>query len=309
MSQKEPRKDLRGKVVVVTGASSGFGKGAARAYAAAGASVVVAARREHLIQELAREIGGAGGRALAVTTDVSRREDVERLGRQAVDHFGRIDVWINDAGVGAIGRFEEVPVSDHVQVIETDLLGTLYGSYVAMQQFRRQKAGTLINISSVVGKVPSPYYASYSAAKCGIVGLSAALRQELRLNKVRDIHVCTVLPTTFDTPFFDHVSNYTGHEVKLIPPVYEPERVIEVLVRLATEPEDEVMVGAAAKVTGVAHHLAPDATERLWATQVHRLQMEQAAPADASKGAVHEPVPAGTEVTAGRVFKNKRAAA
>jgi short-subunit dehydrogenase len=303
------QRDLREKVIVVTGASSGFGKGAARAFSAAGAHVVLAARREHLIQELAREIHSTGGAAHAVTTDVSRREDVERLGREAVERFGRIDVWINDAGVGALGRFEEVPLSDHVQVIETDLLGALYGSYVAMQQFRRQKAGTLVNVSSVLGKVPSPYYSSYCAAKAGIIGLSASLRLELRQNKVRDIHVCTVLPTTFDTPFFDHVSNYTGHEVKLIPPVYEPQRVIDVLLRLATEPEDEVMVGGAAKVTGVAHQLAPEATERLWAAQVHRLQIQQAAPAGASKGAVHEPMATGTEVTAGRVFKHKDEAA
>lgn len=302
-------KDLREKVIVVTGASSGFGKGAARAFAAAGASVVAAARREQLIQELAREIFAAGGRALAVTTDVSRREDVERLGEQAVSHFGRIDVWINDAGVGALGRFEEVPLSDHVQVIETDLLGTLYGSYVAMQQFRRQKSGTLINIASLNGKIAAPYYASYSAAKHGIVGLSSALRQELRQNKIRDIHVCTVLPTTFDTPFFDHVSNYTGHEVKLIPPVYEPQQVVDVLLRLAIEPEDEIMVGTAAKVGGVAHQLAPEATERLWGAQVHKIQMEKAAHADASKGAVHEPVPVGTEVSGGRVNKQKRHAA
>lgn len=303
------RRDLRGKVVVITGASSGFGKGAARAFSEAGASLVLAARREALIEDLAREIGSSGGRALAVTTDVSRREDVERLGQRAVEHFGRVDVWINNAGVGALGRFEDVPLSDHVQVIETDLVGTLYGSYVALQQFRRQGSGTLINVSSVVGKVAAPYYASYCAAKFGVAGLSAAIRQELRQNKVRDVHVCTVMPTTFDTPFFDHVSNYTGHEVKMIPPVYEPHRVVEVMVRLATEPEDEVMVGTAAKVSGVAHQIAPEATERLWGAQVHRVQMEQAPPAEASKGAVHEPVPIGTEVSGSHTPPGKREAA
>jgi NAD(P)-dependent dehydrogenase (short-subunit alcohol dehydrogenase family) len=292
---------LKGKVIVITGASSGFGKGVARKFSSEGACVVLAARRGPLLDALTREIEEAGGDALPVLSDVSRRSDVERLAEQAISRFGRIDVWFNNAGVGALGRFEDVPLSDHVQVIETDLLGTMYGSYVAMQRFRRQGHGTLINMASVLGKVPAPYYASYTAAKYGIVGLSAALRLELRQNRVPDIHVCTVMPTTFDTPFFDHIANYTGHEVKLIPPVYKPERVIDTVVRLAVHPEDEVMIGTAAKVSGIAHQIAPDTTEKLWAAQVHRTQIEQAGPADFSKGAVHEPVSAGTEVSGGRL--------
>ena len=166
--------DLKGKVVVVTGASSGFGKGAAREFAAAGASVVLAARRDQLLEELARGCEAAGGRALAVHTDVSKQADVEHLAQAALSQFGRIDVWVNNAGGGALGRFEEVPLADHVQVIETDLLGTLYGSYAAMRQFKAQGGGTLINVASVIGKVPAPYFASYAAAKHGVVGLNGA---------------------------------------------------------------------------------------------------------------------------------------
>lgn len=289
------------RVIVITGASSGFGKGTARRLAEEGASLVLAARRGALLDDLARECEARGGRTLAVTTDVSRREDIERLGREAVALFGRIDVWINDAGVGALGRFEEIPLADHVQVIETNLLGTMYGSYVALQQFRRQKQGTLINMASVTGKIPAPYYASYTASKYAIVGLSAAIRQELRLNRVDGVHVCTVMPTTFDTPFFDHVANYTGHEVKPIPPVYDPERVIDVLVRLVHEPEDEVMVGTAAKLSELAHQLAPIAMEKMWSKQVHRTQIENAPPAQPVQGALHEPVQHGTEVSGGRL--------
>ena len=289
------------RVIVITGASSGFGKGTARRLAQSGAKLVLAARRGPLLEELARECEAAGSPTLAVTTDVSRREDMERLGAEAVSRFGRIDVWINDAGVAALGRFEEIPLADHVQVIETNLLGTMYGSYVALQQFRRQKAGTLINMASVLGKIPAPYYASYAASKYAIVGLSAALRQELRQNRVDDVHVCTVMPTTFDTPFFDHVANYTGHEVKPIPPVYDPERVIDVLVRLVSEPEDEVMVGAAGKISDVAHHIAPETMEKIWGKQVHKAQIEKAAPAQAAAGSLHEPASIGTEVSGGRL--------
>ena len=119
-----------------------------------------------------------------MTTDVSDRAAVEELARRAIGRFGHFDVWINNAGVAAIGRFDEVPLEDHDKVIRTDLLGTIYGSHVALRHFREQGAGTLINVASVIGKIPAPLYASYTAAKFGVVGLSDALRQELKEDKV-----------------------------------------------------------------------------------------------------------------------------
>jgi len=289
-------RDLAKKVIVITGASSGFGKGTARELARRGASLVLAARRDLLLEELAQECEAAGGDAHIVPADVSRQNDVAELAQAAISEFGHIDVWVNNAGVGALGRFEDIPLSDHVKVIETDLLGTLYGSYFAMRQFRAQGSGTLINIASVIGKVPAPYYSSYAAAKHGVVGLSAVLRQELEQNKMDGIHVCTVLPTSFDTPFFDHSANYTGHQTVPIPPVYEPEKVVEVIVRLVTDPEDEVTVGTAATVMTFAHQIAPGVTEAVMGKQSHKAHIEKAPPAPATGGSVHEPSPKGTEV-------------
>src|SRR5262249_1121152 len=126
--ERRPHMRMQGKVVVITGASSGFGKGAALKFAEEGATTVLAARRGELLDGLARQWQTHGARALAVPTDVSRREDVERLAETAVKRCGRIDVWVNDAGVGALGPFDRVPLEVHEQVIGTDLLGTLYGS-------------------------------------------------------------------------------------------------------------------------------------------------------------------------------------
>ncbi len=292
--------DLNGKVVVITGASSGFGKGAALKFAQAGASVVLAARREELLDELAGECESAGGRALAVSTDVSEESEVEQLAQAAVSNFGRIDVWVNNAGAGALGRFEEVPLEEHMQVIGTDLLGTIYGSYFAMRQFREQGSGTLINVSSVIGKVPAPYFASYAAAKHGVVGLSGALRQELAEDKVDDrIHVCTVMPTSMDTPFFAHAAHYTGHEAAPIPPVYDAEKVVDVIVRLATEPEDEVTVGPAGKFMTFAHQMAPGLVESMMARQTRKALMDDAKSAPDSGGAVRKPAASGTAVGGG----------
>lgn len=295
--------DLKGKVVVITGASSGFGKGAALKFAEVGASIVLAARREQLLEELERDCEKLGGRAKAVPTDVSKEADVEQLAKTALAEFGRIDVWVNNAGSGALGRFEEVPLSDHVQVIETDLIGTIYGSYFALRQFQQQGSGVLINMSSVIGKVPAPYFASYAAAKHGIVGLSASLRQELRENKIENIHVCTVMPTSMDTPFFEHAANYTGHQSVPIPPVYEAEETIEVIVRLATRPEDEVSTGRSGKIATAAHNLAPGITEKLMGHQTHKALMEDAPPAPKTAGSVAEPMPSGTGVSGGILEK------
>jgi len=299
--------DLNGKVIVITGASSGFGKGAALAFAEAGAAVILAARRGEMLDELANECVAKGGQALAVPTDVSEKEDVQQLAHAAVAAFERIDVWINNAGQGALGRFEEVPLDDHVQVIKTDLLGTLYGSYFALQQFHQQQSGILINISSVLGKIPSPYYASYAAAKYGVTGLSAALRQEIAENHEDSIHVCTVYPMSHDTPFFDHAANYSGHEVKPIPPLYDPQEVVDTLVRLATKPQDEVIVGNLGKVMVPMHGVTPGLVEGMMAKETQTVLIDHAAPAEDTEGNVHRPTAEGVEVSGGRL-KNKRIA-
>lgn len=284
------------KVIVITGASSGFGRGAAVKLAGDGAAVVLAARRADLLDEVAQECEAQGGQALAVPTDVGHQADMEALAAAALQRFGRIDVWINDAGVGALGRFEQIPIADHVRVIQTDLLGTIYGSYLALRQFQQQRHGILINIASALGKIPAPYYASYTAAKYGIVGLDAALRQELLVNRVRDIHICTVMPMAMDTPFFEHAANYTGHEAAPVPPMYNADEVVDVITGLVTAPQDEVIVGTGGRLAVLAHAIAPILTEKLMAQQTHRAQMKRAPLAGTTRGAVARPSAGGREV-------------
>ncbi len=298
----EKSAELSGKVVVITGASSGIGKGTALDFAKAGASVVLAARRGELLEKLVLECEAAGGRALAVPTDVSDKEEVEKLAAAAVTQFGRIDVWVNNAGSGALGRFDQVPLQDHIHVVETDLLGTLYGTYFALQQFHRQGAGTLINVASVIGKVPAPYFASYAAAKHGVVGLTGAVRQELVEAKASEIHVCTVLPASMDTPFFEHTANYTGHKPVPIPPVYSPQEVADAILALAVKPQDEVSVGTAAVAAVFGHHVARLLTEAAMGKETH-LAIEKAEPAPDTEGGLYSPVPEGTGIGGGWLKK------
>jgi short-subunit dehydrogenase len=294
------------KTVVITGASSGFGKGLALQFAGAGCALVLAARRGDALEEVALQCQTLGASVASVIADVSRREDMAAIAREALTRFERIDVWINNAGVGALGRFGDIPLDDHVQVIATNLLGTVYGSYEAWQQFRKQKSGTLINIASALGKIPAPYYSSYTASKHGVVGLCDSLRQELAESDMPDVHVCTVLPMAMDTFFFDHAANYTGREAVPVPPLYDPQQVIDTVARLVNEPQDEVIVGAAGKVMNVLHHVLPGPVEKLMQKEVQIVQMEAPAPAPATSGSVHQPIPEGSEVRAGRLKRRRK---
>jgi short-subunit dehydrogenase len=287
------------QVVVITGASSGFGRGAALEFAREGAKLVLAARREDLLNELAAECKAAGGDAIVCPTDVSKREDVERLATKAIEAFGRIDVWVNNAGIGAIGPFERIPLEVHEHVIATDLLGTVYGSYCAYRQFLAQGSGVLINIASELGFASVPYYSSYTAAKHGVTGLSDSLRQEVKQNDRDGIHICTIMPTAHDTPFFEHAANYSGHEIKPPKPVHDPQHVVDRIVRVAKNPTDKEIVGADGVIKLIAANVMPPVSEMMGAKQMHRTITKEPPAAD-TPGAVLGPVSAGTEVDAER---------
>jgi short-subunit dehydrogenase len=290
--------ELQGKVVVITGASSGFGKGAALEFAREGARLVLGARRADLVEEVAGECRARGAEAIALESDVSQREDVERLAGATLSSFGRIDVWVNNAGVGAIGAFERIPLEVHEQVIRTNVCGVLYGSYLAYRQFLRQESGVLINIASELGFASAPYYSSYTASKHAVVGLSDSLRQEVKQNGLDGIHICTIMPTAHDTPFFEHAGNYSDHEIIPPKPLHDPQHVVETIVRVAAKPRDKKIVGADGVVKLFAANVLPAVSEKMGASQMHRT-IEKAPPAGDTPGAVLEPVAEGTEVKRG----------
>ncbi|MBS1989705.1 MAG: SDR family NAD(P)-dependent oxidoreductase [Cyanobacteria bacterium SZAS LIN-3] len=189
-----------------------------------------------------------------------------------------------------VGFFTDVPLEDHIQVIETDLMGTIYGSYAAIKIFLRQEAGTLINIASMIGKIPAPYYASYAAAKHGVVGLSAALRQELSAQRIKTIHVATVMPMAMNTPFFSHAANYTGHQAVPIPPMDDAGKVIDAIVDLVVHPRnEEVPVGSGSGANLLMHNTAPSMSENVMAELTHQVQMKDAPVAAQTNGTLRAP--------------------
>jgi len=265
---------LHNSIVVITGASSGIGRATALAFAREGATVVVAARNGAALDDLVREIETAGGRAMAVPTDVTDEHAVQQLAETAVDTFDRIDVWVNAAAVMLFGFFTETPLDDYRRVIETNFFGYVHGAMASLPIFQRQKQGTLINVASVVTRMPQPFTSAYVASKHAVRALGMSLREELLLQHFDDVHVVTILPATIDTPLFQHAANYSGRRIKALPPVYPAELVASAIVRAATHPKREVYVGNAGRLMNIQMKLFPSLTERMAATYVDKLDFD-----------------------------------
>ena len=177
--------NIEGRIVVITGASSGLGEATARMLSAHGATVVLGARRVDRIEALAAELTAAGGRALALQTDVTRAADVQRLVDAAVEKFGRIDVIVNNAGLMPSSPLERLKIDDWDRMIDVNIKGVLYGIAAALPHMQRQKGGHVVNVSSVAGHKVRAGTAVYSATKHAVRALSEGLRQEVKPYNIR----------------------------------------------------------------------------------------------------------------------------
>jgi short-subunit dehydrogenase len=287
---------VRGSTVVITGASSGIGRAAAYAFAARGASVVLAARRADVLDDVVREIRDGGGAAIAIPTDVTDTDAVFALAEGAARAFGGIDVWINNAGAGVFGPLLDAPLDLHRQTIEINLMGAIHGAYAVLPHFLRQGHGTLINTVSMGGWAPTPFAAAYTASKFGLRGFSASLRQELARHK--HIHVCGVFPAIVDTPGLEHGANVTGKTLNPGHVYYAPEDVAETYLRLVRHPRHETAVGWPARLAQAGYALAPSLTERVMGAGF-RFALDRADPGPRTDGALREPIPQGTSADGG----------
>lgn len=256
-------KKLSEQVFVITGASSGIGLVTAREAARRGAKLVVAARSEDALRRLVGEISAEGGEAAYVVADVGRQDDVRRIAEIALERFGRIDTWVNNAGVSIYGRIMDTPFEDMRRLYETNFWGVVYGSVVAAGHLR-QRGGALINVGSVLSDRAIPVQGVYSSSKHAVKGFTDALRMELE-EEGAPVSVTLIKPSTIDTPYTKHAKNLLedDKEPSLPPPVYAPEAVAEAILHCAETPERDVYVGAGGKALSVIEKYAPRLSDKV----------------------------------------------
>lgn len=196
---------IEGKVIAITGASSGIGRATAKLLAERGAFVVLGARREEALAAIVHEITAAGGKAVHKTTDVRHRSDLEALVALAIAQGGRLDVIVNNAGIGPISRFDALRVEDWDAMIDVNLRGTLYGIAAALPVFQRQQSGHVINIVSTAGIKILPTMGVYAATKNAVRTISEALRQEAGPH----LRVTEVSPGMISTDFASSITDPT----------------------------------------------------------------------------------------------------
>jgi NAD(P)-dependent dehydrogenase (short-subunit alcohol dehydrogenase family) len=253
-------KPLDEQVIVITGASSGIGLATAQRAARKGATVVLNSRDEQDILKAAEEIRSDGGRAVHVTGDVAELDAMRELGEAAVREFGRIDTWVNNAGVSIYGRIEQVPIEDAERMFRTNYWGVVHGSLVALPYLKRH-GGALINVGSVLSETGYPLQGHYAASKHAVKGFTDSLRLELD-EEDAPVAVTLIQPAAIDTPYPEHAQNYLAGEPKHAPPVYDPELVADAILSAATRPTRNLRVGGSAKMFTVLEKVAPSVADR-----------------------------------------------
>ena len=252
-------KRLEDQVVVITGGTSGIGLATAKRAAKRGARVMLCSRNEPELRETVSAIQEAGGTARSIVADVANQEDVERLAATAIEEYGTIDTWVNNAGVSFYGNLTEVAIEDMRRLFEVNFWGTVYGARAAVARLRGN-GGALINIGSIVSDRAVPLQGAYSASKHAVKGFTDALRMELEEERA-PISVTLIKPSAIDTPYFQHAKNYMEVEPKPPAPVYAPEVVANAILRAAEQPIRDITIGGGGRLISALGTALPRLTD------------------------------------------------
>ena len=280
-------KPIQEQTLVITGASSGIGLVTARKAAEHGARLVLAARSEDALHQLADEITEAGGEAVAVVADVAVRDDVRAIAEAAGDAFGGFDTWVNVAGAFLYGRLDEVPIEDMRRLFEVNVWGLVYGSLEAVAHLR-ERGGALINVGSVLSDRALMLQGIYSASKHAVKGFTDALRMELE-DEGAPISVTLVKPSAVDTPYPIHAKNYMDEEATIPPPVYAPDVVARAILHCAEHPRRDVIVGGGGKQMSALGYYAPGLMDTVMEKVFAPLQKKDGAPRPLSRNSLDGP--------------------
>lgn len=286
-------KPVSQQVILITGASSGIGLITAQTAASMGAKVILVARNEEALDTAAADIINAGGEAIAVPADVADMEAFRAAAEKGVARFGRIDTWVNNAGVGMWARVTESSPEDDRRLFETNFWGVVNGSRLAVEHLR-DAGGSIINVGSVVSDVTIPPQGMYSATKHAVAGFTDSLRIEIQHDKL-PISVTLIKPAAIDTPFPQHARNYFQQEASLPPPVYDPSLVASAILFSAEHPRRDLHVGGGGRFMSMLQRELPGladkifGTEAMWAKNFSRNKAVQD-----PEGALHQTKSAGS---------------
>jgi short-subunit dehydrogenase len=250
---------LRDQVIVITGASSGIGLATARKAAQHGAKLVLVSRSKESLDTLAQELGAE--KCVVCDGDVADEAFLSEVSRRAIEKFGRVTTWINNAGVSVYGRLLDVEPNDHKKLFETNFWGVVNGSLAAVPLLK-ESGGALINIGSVLSDKAIPLQGMYSASKHAVKGFTDALRMELHEARL-PISVTLIKPSAIATPFIDHAKSYLGVKPTFSPPVYSPEMVADSILHAATTPTREAFVGGFGKLLSSLQAVAPALADKM----------------------------------------------
>ncbi|MBV7486138.1 SDR family oxidoreductase [Bordetella sp. BOR01] len=254
-------KKLHDQVIVITGASSGIGLATAQLAARQGAKVVLACRNQQALDDVVAGIRADGGDALAVPADVGVAADHDRILGAAIERYGRVDTWVNNAGVSIFGRLEDVPVEDQRKLFDTNYWGVVYGSTTAVAHLKKQ-GGALINMGSEVSDRAIPLQGAYSASKHAVKGYTDALRMELEADGA-PVSVTLIKPASIATGYAEHARNYMDVEPRLPPPLYAADTVAQAILYAAQHPQRDIFVGSASKAMSSVGLRMPGLADRM----------------------------------------------
>ena len=279
-------KPLNEQVMLITGASSGIGRQSAVRAAKAGAKVVLVARNESALQGAVAEIEHAGGQAIYAVADVADPEQLKAAAEKAVERFGRIDTWVNNAGVGMYTHILQTDIADDRRLFETNFWGVVIGSRLAAKYLQEAGGGALINLGSEVSDVAIPVQGMYATTKHAIMGFTDALRDEVLQDKL-PISVTLIKPAAINTPFPRHAKNDLDEDATLPAPVYDVDLLADQILHAAVYGGRELYVGGGGRLMAFLGQAFPNAMDLIAGAFMGRQQLAPR-PADHSYEGLHD---------------------